>query len=135
MNKVILSGRLVKDAELRVTPDGMSVVRFTLAVQRPFKNAEGGYDADFINCIAWKNTAEFIAKYFSKGSMIELSGSIRTRSWESNGEKKYATEVNVSEAGFCGERKKDENPYGDIPNFNPPDDFVDINGSDEDLPF
>ena len=107
MNKVILMGRLTKDIEMRQTPNGVSLVRFSIAVTRRFKNSNGEYDADFINCIAWRKTGEFISRYFQKGSMIAIVGSIQTRSWDGNdGKKQYATEVIVDEAYFTGSKSE-----------------------------
>ena len=106
MNKVILMGRLTKDVEMRQTPTGVSVARFTMAVNRRFSK-EG--QADFINCIAWRQTGEFISRYFSKGNMIAVVGSIQSRSWEGqDGKKQYATEVIVDEAYFTGEKANAE---------------------------
>ena len=105
MNKVILMGRITKDPELKHTPQGVSVCSFSIAVNRRFAK-EGQQNADFINCIAWRNTAEFITKYFHKGSMIAVVGSIQTRTWEdANGKKQYATEVSVDEAYFTGSKE------------------------------
>ena len=105
MNKVILMGRLTRDPEMRQTPTGVTVARLTIAVNRRFKNSSGNYDADFINCAAWRQTAEFICKFFRKGSMIAVVGSIQTRSWDGqDGKKQYATEVVVDEAYFTGSR-------------------------------
>ena len=143
MNKVILMGRLTKDIEMRQTPNGVSLVRFSIAVTRRFKNSNGEYDADFINCVAWRKTGEFIARYFQKGSMIAIVGSIQTRSWDGNdGKKQYATEVIVDEAYFTG--SKSENSTGGNTDFSDSglddlnsqygDDFATI-GDEEDLPF
>lgn len=104
MNKAILMGRLTKDVEIRQTPNGVSVARFTLAVNRRFAK-EGQQQADFINCVAWRQTGEFIARYFQKGSMIAVVGSIQSRSWDGqDGKKQYATEVVVDEAYFTGSK-------------------------------
>lgn len=143
MNKVILMGRLTKDVEMRQTPNGVSLARFSIAVTRRFKNSNGEYDADFINCIAWRKTGEFIARYFQKGSMMAVVGSIQTRSWDGNdGKKQYAAEVIVDEAYFTG--SKSENSTGsntdlsdssiDDLNSQYGDDFATI-GDEEDLPF
>lgn len=106
MNKAILMGRLTRDVEMRQTPNGVSVARFSIAVNRRFKS-EGQPDADFINCVAWRQTGEFIAKYFQKGSMIAVVGSIQTRSWDGqDGKKQYATEVVVDEAHFTGSKNE-----------------------------
>lgn len=120
MNRAILMGRLTKEVEMRQTPDGVSVARFTLAVNRRFAK-EGQQQADFINCVAWRQTGEFIARYFQKGSMIAVVGSIQSRSWDGqDGKKQYATEVNVEEAYFTGS-KSESSQYNQTPpaqNFN-----------------
>ena len=148
MNRAILMGRLTKDVEMRQTPDGVSVARFTLAVNRRFAK-EGQQQADFINCVAWRQTGEFIARYFQNGSMIAVVGSIQSRSWDGqDGKKQYATEVNVEEAYFTGS-KSEGSQYNQTPpaqNFNQAsqqqgfgddfdmDGFSDFDG-DEDCPF
>ena len=104
MNKVILMGRLARDPELRSTPNGVSVCTFSLAVSRRFKNANGEYEADFINCVAWRQTAEFISKNFVKGRMLGVAGSLQTRSYDKDGQKRYVTEVSVDEAYFAGDK-------------------------------
>ena len=101
MNKVILMGNLARDPESSQTNNGTTYTRFTIAVQRRFANSEGEREADFLNCIAWRQTAEFIAKYFKKGSKICVWGSIQTRSYEQDGQKKYATDIVVEEAEFA----------------------------------
>ena len=148
MNRAILMGRLTKEVEMRQTPDGVSVARFTLAVNRRFAK-EGQQQADFINCVAWRQTGEFIARYFQKGSMIAVIGSIQSRSWDGqDGKKQYATEVNVEEAYFTGS-KSESGQYNQTPpaqNYNQApqqqgfgddfdmDGFSDFDG-DEDCPF
>lgn len=108
MNKVILMGRLTKDAEFVQAPQGVAVARFAIAVNRRFAK-EGQQQADFINCTAWRQTAEFICKYFKKGNMIAVVGSIQTRSWDGqDGKKQYATEVVADEVYFTGEKKAEE---------------------------
>lgn len=132
MNKSILIGRMVRDAELKTTANGVSVCSFTVAVNRRFKNADGGYDADFINCVAWRQNADFVCKHFGKGSMIGIVGSIQTRSYDGNdGKKVYITEVAVEEVHFCGEKKKSEAP-ATMPEM--PEGFGAV-GGDDDLPF
>lgn len=119
LNKVILQGRLTADVELKSTQNGVSVCSFTLAVDRSY----GEKKADFINCVAWRNTAEFIAKYFGKGKMLIAVGELQVRQYQTqNGEKRYATEVIVDEANFAGDAAKAAEPavaadddYGDIP--------------------
>ena len=101
LNKVILGGRLTNQPELKQTPQGVCVTTFSMAVNRRGKKDE----ADFINCVAWRQTAEFITKYFGKGSSICIVGQIQTRSWnDNNGNKRYATEVIADEAYFVDSR-------------------------------
>ena len=102
MNKAILLGRIVKNPELKQTQSGTSVCNFTIAVDRKYKNQDGKRETDFIPCVAWRHTAEFIEKYFHKGERIAVEGEIRPRSWEDDqGQKRYVTEVVVSDAYFC----------------------------------
>lgn len=131
LNKTILLGRITKDPELKSTPNGVSVCSFTVAVNRRFKNSNGNYDADFINCIAWRNTAEFISKHFKKGSMIGVVGSLQTRVYEKDGQKRYITEVVAEEAYFAGgqtEAKTNTAQNDDV------DGFMEM-PDDSDLPF
>lgn len=94
MNKVVLIGRLTKDLELKFTQNGNAVCNFTLAVNRTYKNEQGEYDSDFINCQAWRGTAQFIGDYLRKGYQIAVSGSIQTRTYQAqDGSTKYVTEV------------------------------------------
>ena len=117
MNKVILVGNLTKDPERKQTPQGTSVTSFTIAAQRNYKNSNGEYEADYINCVAWRGTAEFISNYFQKGSRIGVVGSIQSRSYvDKDGKKRYVTEVNVEEAEFCG--KKEQKPQQAQPDNN-----------------
>lgn len=107
MNKVILMGRLVADPELKTTQSGLSVTQFRLAVKRRFAKADDAVQADFIDCAAWRNTAEFVCKYFAKGQQVAVVGALQTRKWQDkDGNNRYATEVVVSEVYFA-ERKKD----------------------------
>lgn len=107
MNKAILMGRLTRDPELRSTQSGVSVVSFTLAVDRRFKNQSGEREADFISCRAWRQTAEFITKYFNKGSKLAVVGTIQTGSYERDGNTVYTTDVVVDEAYFVESRRAD----------------------------
>lgn len=101
MNKVELVGRLTKNPEIRLTANQTQFCQFTVAVDRKFKDANGQRQADFISCLAWKNTAVFIQKYFHKGNKIGVVGSIQTRSYDDqNGQKKFVTEVIVDEVEF-----------------------------------
>lgn len=112
LNKVILGGRLTADVELKGTPSGVSVCSFSLAVNRKYsKDSEA--QTDFINCVAWRNTAEFISRYFKKGSSLCVVGSVQTRNWtDNNGQKRYATEVIVDEALFVDSKTEGEAPSG-----------------------
>ena len=117
MNKVILMGRLTRDPEENRTAGGVNFVRFTLAVNRRFKNENGECQADFINCVAWRRTAEFIAKYFAKGAMIAVTGTLQTRKYTDNqGAERTATEVVVDNAEFTGEKKERDifDDYSDV---------------------
>ena len=111
LNKVVLCGRLTADPELKQTQNGVAVVTFTLAVNRRFQSrtadAAGGQQADFISLVAWRQTAEFISKYFKKGSALCVTGSIQTRSWQDQqGQRRYTTEVVVDEAMFVDSRNE-----------------------------
>ena len=112
MNSVSLMGRLAADPELKTTQNGISYCRFTLAVNRYSKDGED--TADFISCVAWRSTAEFICKYFLKGSKIALSGSIQTGSYtDKDGRKVYTTDVNTDKVFFCESKKNSDG--GDKP--------------------
>jgi single-strand DNA-binding protein len=115
-NKVILMGRIVADPELKQTTSGVSVCRFTIAVDRRYTKEEK--QTDFINVVAWRQTAEFICRYFAKGSAILVCGELQTRSWTDNdGNKRYATEVVAGEVSFCESKNNSEgNSYSDNSN-------------------
>lgn len=115
LNKVVLAGRLTADPELKQTPSGVSVVRFTLAINRRFSrnNEQGEQQSDFISLVAWRQTAEFISKYFRKGSALCVTGSIQTRSWtDQQGQKRYGTDVVVDEAMFVDSRSESAGAQG-----------------------
>jgi single-strand DNA-binding protein len=100
-------GRITKDVELKATQAGNSVVTFTIAVDRNYTEKDGTRATDFINCVAWRQTAEFIQKYFGKGSLILLEGEIQTRNYkDKDGKTCYVTEVKVNTASFTGEKKQ-----------------------------
>lgn len=111
LNKVILMGRFTRDPELRSTPQSVSVCNFGIAVTRNYKTG-GNYESDFINCVAWRNTAEFISKYFKKGNLVCVEGSLQSRSWEQEGQKRSTIEVMVDSAYFV-ESKKGQEESGD----------------------
>ena len=111
MNKVHLSGRLTAKPELKYTQSNTPVLAFTLAVNRP-KQKDKEQETDFINIVAWRNTAEFISKYFDKGQAMLLSGKIQVRNYEDKeGKKRTITEVIADEVEFMGSKKQEEDPY------------------------
>ena len=135
MNSAQIVGNLTKDIDLKYTSgtNAKAFTRFTVAVQRRFKNAEGKYDADFINCTAWGGTAEFISKYFHKGSRIGITGEIRTGSYEKDGQRIYTTDINVNTAEFVGGKSDGGNVNKNNTDSNT---FMAIpDGIDEELPF
>lgn len=106
MNKAILMGRLTQDPELRTTPNGISVTKFSLAVNRRFAKAGEERGVDFINIVCWRSAAEFVAKYFKEGQQMALVGSIETRKWQDKeGNNRYATEVVADEVYFADSKK------------------------------
>ena len=155
MNKIILIGRLTKDPEVRSTSTGITTANFTVAAQRPFKNKNGEQEADFLPCVAFRNSADFISKYFKKGSMICVEGRVQTRNYDAqDGSKRYVTEVVVENVEFVGgkndgssstndayvdapsEAPVDEMPEYDIPASDPYENYdKEVSLSDNDLPF
>jgi single-strand DNA-binding protein len=141
LNKVILGGHLTTDPELKETPSGVCVTTFSIAVNRRGKNNE----VDFINCVAWRNTAEFVCKYFKRGSAICIVGAVQTRSWsDNNGNKRYATEIIADEAYFVDSKSESNtDAFSPIPTVNAPqsenivpaDVKWDEASDDTDLPF
>lgn len=142
MNKAILVGRLTRDPELKTTGSGVSVCSFTIAINRRFKNSEGNYDADFINCVAWRQQAEFISKYFSKGRMVGICGSIHTRNYDrEDGQRVYVTEVVADEVSFVDSKSQGDgapapaaNTNSNTSSFGADDGFIPM-PADDDLPF
>lgn len=127
LNRVCIQGRLTKEPEVKNTSNQTAYANFTLACDRPYKNDQGKFEADFINCTAWRQTALFIGQYFNKGDQIVVSGRLQTRSYEDNsGSKVKVTEVVVDEASFCGGNKPASKPQDQTPPPAP---------SDEPLPF
>jgi single-strand DNA-binding protein len=128
INKAILLGRMTKDIEIRHTNSGTMVGTFTLAVENGYGENK---TTDFINCVAWEKTAEFIQKWFGKGRMIAFVGRIATRSWDGeDGRKKYATEVVVKEVSFVGDKREDATSESSgYDEFNP------LDVLDDDCPF
>lgn len=133
LNLSMLIGRLTGDPELKQTTSGVSVATFSIAVNRQYSK-DKEQQADFINVVAWRNTAEFIAKYFKKGNAIFIKGAIQTRSWtDGNGNKRYATEVVADEAQFV-ESKKGDSEAPSMPYSGKEAQFVEMT-DDQDLPF
>ena len=132
LNKVILGGRITADPELKQTPQGVSVTSFAVAVNRRGKDAQ----TDFINCVAWRQTAEFICKFFKKGSSICISGSVQTRSWiDQQNNKRYATEVVADEAYFVDGKNDGAASEQGAPTFTAAQANFEEVEQDEDLPF
>ena len=139
INNVVLMGRIVNELEVKQTPSGVSALSFTLAVERNFKGADGERQTDFISCVAWRQQAEFIGKYFRKGRMIALEGNLRTRTYDDkNGTKHYVTEVFVDNISFTGEKIDNSVSGEDNTSTNVKSKQSDINESlddDDGLPF
>ena len=143
MNKVQLVGRLTRDPEIRYSQgeNATATARFSVAVNRRFKNAEGNYDADFINCVAFGKSAEFVEKYFKKGMAIGLTGRIQTGSYTNkDGQKVYTTDVVVEETEFVESKgassADNSNNSRHAPSAANNNDFMSIpDGIDEELPF
>ena len=108
INKAILMGRLVADPELKQTTSNISVCKFTIAINRP-KQKDKEQQSDFINIVVWRNTAEFVSKYFTKGKMIIVEGALRNNNYtDSNGTKHYTIEVHADNVSFGGDKKSDD---------------------------
>ena len=131
LNKIILMGRLTRDPELRRTQSGTAVTSFSLAVDRDFKGQNGEKETDFIDVVAWRNTAEFVSKYFSKGRMAVVEGRLQLRDWtDKEGIKRRSAEV-IADNVYFGDAKRSEDGEGGqgwpqaaaAPNFAPVDDF------------
>ena len=131
VNKVILQGRLTAEPELKYTQSNKPVTSFTLAVDRNYKQ-ENGPTADFISCVAWNKTADFITKYFNKGQEMLVEGEIQVRTYtDKQGVKKYIAEVVINAVHFCGPKQQANTTEH---NEEPPEDFTEIDDNG-DLPF
>lgn len=146
LNITALQGRLAADPERRTTQSGTTVTRFSLAVKRNVKGSDGEYGTDWIDCVAWKETAEFICKYFQQGQLMAVSGRIQVRTYKDrDGNNRKAVEIVAQDVSFCESRKREE-PVKHPSSFSgateplkeyeqqamlPPDDFL----GDDDLPF
>lgn len=144
INMVALMGRLTYEPELRKTPSDVSVIRFQVACDRSYQRAGAERQADFIDCVAWRQTAEFISRYFHKGSMIAVEGTIQTSNYtDKNGNNRKQTEVLANNVSFCGSKSESGNaaPAGrynePAPSYASADnsDFEEIIDDDDDLPF
>lgn len=111
LNHIVIMGRMVRDPELRSTQSGISVCSFTLACDRDFKAKDGGdKETDFIDCVAWRSTAEFVSKYFTKGRMVAASGRLQLRDWKDrDGNKRRSAEI-VTDSVYFGDSKKEQEP-------------------------
>lgn len=129
LNAIILQGRFTKDPELRQTPQGTPVATFTIACDRGGKKGE----CDFINCVAWRQTAEFLPKYFHKGDMILVEGKLQGRTYpdKETGKNRTVYEVVVNNVNFCGGKREENKPSVDVS----ADDFEMLNDDSSDLPF
>lgn len=128
INNLTLMGRLTYEPELKTTPSGVSVLRFQVASDRAYQSKGEERKADFIDCVAWRQTAEFVHNYFHKGDMIALTGSVQTNNYtDKNGDKKKSVDVMVNSVDFCGSKKTQQAANADV-------DFEEI-GDDDDLPF
>ena len=135
LNHITIMGRLTRDPELRRTGSGVAVASFTVAVDRDFaEKSSGERETDFIDCVAWRQTGEFVSKYFTKGSMIVVSGRLQIRSWtDKDGNKRRTAEV-VADNCYFGESKKDDiAPSGGFQA--PAQDFARLDDDDAQLPF
>ena len=142
LNHIVIMGRLTRDPELRRTNSGTAVASFTLAVDRDFGPKDGGEkETDFIDCVAWKNTAEFVSKYFSKGRMAVVDGRLQVRKWnDKDGNKRSTAEV-VADNVYFGDSKKEADTFAPqmpaAPQFPayPASDFAVLTDDDAGLPF
>lgn len=136
MNKTILKGNITRDIELKDLGNDKKVANFSIAVRRDYKNQAGEYETDFFNCSAFGNTANFIQKYFNKGSQMLLIGHLQNNQWETDsGEKRTSTNIIVESVEFCGS-KQQNNTNNDLSEF-AENSGVNMNiiGDDEPLPF
>lgn len=143
LNNISLMGRLTTDPEHKQTPSGVSVTSFTIAVERNFVDKQSGKrEVDFINIVAWRGTADLICKFFTKGKLIALQGSITSRNYEDkNGNKRTAIEVVADQVFFTGDKAENKSQSPQTPDFQVPEPYntgegyEDIHTSDDDLPY
>lgn len=149
LNRIVLMGRLTRDPELRRTQSGTAVTSFSIACDRDFKSQGGEKETDFIDIVAWRGTAEFVSKYFTKGRMAIVEGRLQIRDWtDNNGSKRRSAEV-IADNIYFGDSKRDSAPsdYGGPPPYGAPSgrgtpapmesrsDFAEIGEEDGELPF
>lgn len=135
LNHITIMGRLTKDVELRHTNNGVSVASFTLAVDRDFKDKSGSKETDFIDIVAWRNTADFVASYFAKGRMAVVDGRLQTRKWtDKDGNKRTAYEI-VAENVYFGDSKTESKPTNNA--YYADTKFAEVgeDDDDDDIPF
>ncbi|MBQ6547298.1 MAG: single-stranded DNA-binding protein [Bacilli bacterium] len=141
MNVVVLIGRIIKDIEVRYTEKDLAVSNFTIAVRKDYKNVNGEYESDFINCVSFGNISEYLNKYANKGDLVAVKGRIQTRNYEDKeGNKRYITEVFVDKTTLLSSRKntqQETNEYKDasVKTETNALDSLDIKIEDSDLPF
>ena len=149
LNKIILMGRLTRDPELRRTQSGTAVTSFSLAVDRDFKSQSGEKETDFIDIVAWRNTAEFVSRYFTKGRMAVVEGRLQIRDWtDRDGGKRRSAEVIAENVYFGDSKREGGSDYGSAPAYSAPysgyaapaapgghSDFAEIGEEDGELPF
>ena len=145
LNHITIMGRLVRDPDYRTTGSGLSVSNFSVAVDRDFKTDSGEKETDFIDCVAWRNTAEFVTKYLHKGSMVVVSGRLQIRSWtDKDGNKRRTAEVVADNVYFAESKRQSDGNSASAPapamSYQPPiapsgADFALLDGDDAQLPF
>ena len=140
LNKIIIMGRMTRDPELRRTGSGTAVTSFSLACDRDFKSQSGDKETDFIEVVAWKNTAEFVSKYFSKGRMAVVDGRLQIRDWTDKAGNKRTTAEVVADNVYFADSKRSESNDNQKENFNAlsgrlSDDFVPASEEDGEIPF
>lgn len=134
LNNIVLMGRLTRDPELRRTGSGIAVASFTLAVDRDFASQGGEKETDFVDIVAWRSTAEFVSKYFTKGRMAVVSGRLQIRNWEDKeGNKRRSAEI-LADHVYFGEAKRDKTTQGE-PQYDPQGGFSEIEDIDTTLPW
>lgn len=136
INNVTLVGRLTRDAELRYTPSNVAVAQFNLACNRNFKNQNGEYDADFINCVMWRQQAENFVNWVKKGNLVGIIGRIQTRNYEgTDGKRVYVTEVVAESFHLLEKRENSSNQNSMVEQMPPSLQGTTLNIEDDDLPF